>query len=134
MSEILCLSVRQPWASLIVLGLKDVENRTWTTKYRGPLLIHASLRPDFDARGPFTLTRDEIEALPRGGIIGEVELVDCVTSSSSPWFEGPAGLVLRRPRVLPLFPCRGRLGLFQVPPEQSAGRARRRHLPLPFGR
>ncbi|MCB2188832.1 MAG: ASCH domain-containing protein [Deltaproteobacteria bacterium] len=37
-----CLSIRQPWASLIVAGMKDVENRSWATKYRGPVLIHAA--------------------------------------------------------------------------------------------
>lgn len=36
------LTVREPWAWLIVMGLKDVENRSWDTKYRGPVLIHAS--------------------------------------------------------------------------------------------
>ena len=36
------ISVRQPWAYLIVAGYKPVENRTWNTSYRGPLLIHAS--------------------------------------------------------------------------------------------
>jgi hypothetical protein len=36
------LSVRQPWAALIVSGHKDIENRTWSTRYRGPVLIHAS--------------------------------------------------------------------------------------------
>jgi ASCH domain len=40
------LSVRQPWAWLIIAGHKDVENRSWTTTYRGPLLIHAARRPD----------------------------------------------------------------------------------------
>jgi hypothetical protein len=35
------LSIRQPWAHLIVAGIKQIENRTWTTRYRGPLLIHA---------------------------------------------------------------------------------------------
>jgi len=37
-----CLSVRQPWAWLIVNGHKDVENRTWSTQHRGDILIHAS--------------------------------------------------------------------------------------------
>jgi len=36
------ISIRQPWAALIVSGIKDVENRTWPTRYRGQLLIHAS--------------------------------------------------------------------------------------------
>jgi hypothetical protein len=40
------ISIRQPWASLIVIGAKDVENRTWPTRYRGPVLIHASQRAD----------------------------------------------------------------------------------------
>ena len=37
-----CLSVRQPWASLIVSGFKSVENRSWKTDYRGTIAIHAS--------------------------------------------------------------------------------------------
>jgi hypothetical protein len=36
------LTIRQPWASLIVWNLKDVENRNWKTNYRGPLIIHAA--------------------------------------------------------------------------------------------
>jgi hypothetical protein len=40
------ISIRQPWASLIVSGIKDIENRTWPTRYRGPVLIHASQRAD----------------------------------------------------------------------------------------
>jgi hypothetical protein len=41
------LSVKQPWASLIALGEKTIECRSWSTRYRGPLLIHAS-GPDVD--------------------------------------------------------------------------------------
>jgi hypothetical protein len=40
------ISIRQPWAPLIVSGIKDVENRTWRTNYRVLVLIHASLRSD----------------------------------------------------------------------------------------
>ena len=36
--------IRQPWAWLIVNGIKDIENRSWRTRYRGPLLIQASAR------------------------------------------------------------------------------------------
>ncbi|MFI7644097.1 ASCH domain-containing protein [Nonomuraea sp. NPDC049400] len=42
------LSVRQPWAWAITHGQKDIENRTWTTGYRGPLAIHAGARWDED--------------------------------------------------------------------------------------
>jgi|ERR1700758_4475866 hypothetical protein len=34
--------IRQPWAWLIVNGFKDIENRSWRTRYRGPLMIHPS--------------------------------------------------------------------------------------------
>jgi hypothetical protein len=43
------LTVRQPWASLIVAGIKNVENRSWRTKYRGKLGIHAGSHVDWDA-------------------------------------------------------------------------------------
>jgi hypothetical protein len=35
------LSIKQPWAGLIINGVKDIENRTWQTKYRGKILVHA---------------------------------------------------------------------------------------------
>lgn len=37
------LSVRQPWASLLVSGLKDIENRTWAPNFKGRIMIHGSL-------------------------------------------------------------------------------------------
>ena len=43
MSEVRALTIRQPWASLIALGVKTIETRSWSTKYRGPLLVHAGL-------------------------------------------------------------------------------------------
>lgn len=42
MKTVTVLSVRQPWAWLMVNNLKDVENRSWYTKFRGRLYIHAS--------------------------------------------------------------------------------------------
>jgi len=42
------LSIRQPFAQLICIGLKDVENRTWPTKYRGRLQVHASKKYEGD--------------------------------------------------------------------------------------
>lgn len=47
------LSIRQPWASLIVMGIKDIENRTWPTRHRGSVLVHA-------AKG---MTRDKFRLL-----------------------------------------------------------------------
>ena len=83
------LTVRQPWASLIVLGHKDIENRTWSTRYRGPLLIHAASvisRNDRIARA-FAASMD-IELphkLPLGRIVGVVRLDGCISRSESPW-------------------------------------------------
>src|SRR4051795_6744327 len=77
------LSLKQPWAWLVVNGYKDIENRSWRTNHRGPLLVHASrsldlltatvhdeMKQDYGVRLP-----DEFEF---GGIIGVVDVVDCV--------------------------------------------------------
>lgn len=45
-----CLTVWQPWADLIVKGIKDVENRSRVTRYRGPLLIHVAGTGRIDVR------------------------------------------------------------------------------------
>jgi hypothetical protein len=114
------LSIKQPWAALIVLGHKDVENRTWRTNYRGRLLVHASLRAD-------DISADEIECrfgvrigddLPRGGIVGATEIVDCVRDNTSPWFDpGCWGFVLRNAITLPFIKWRGALSLRDAPSE-----------------
>jgi len=110
------LTIRQPWASLIIHGGKDIENRTWATRYRGPLLIQASAARDVreftEARWRGITIPDE---LLYGGVIGIVDLLDCVPSHASPWFTGPFGFVLAHPRALPFIPLRGRLGLFDAP-------------------
>jgi hypothetical protein len=122
----LALSIRQPWASLILLAGKDIENRTWETRVRGPILIHAAkgmTRQEYtealdfaSAVGAFMSTsRFSFDRLPRGGIIGSVNLVDCVYQSDSPWFQGPYGFVLRDPKPLPFVPVKGQLGFFDVP-------------------
>lgn len=112
------LSIRQPWAWLILAGPKDVENRTWRTRYRGPLAIHAARRLDEVYVPRFADLLAEIglpEDYPRGGLVGMVELVDVVTASDSPWFCGPYGFVLANPRPLPFVTCRGLPGIFEVP-------------------
>jgi len=115
------LSVRQPWAWLIVNGHKDVENRTWCTRFRGPVLIHAAkgmTRDEYDnADVAAAMNGVEIPpfaALERGGIVGVVEIVDCVSRSSSDWFYGPFGFVLKNARWLLFRPCKGSLGFFHM--------------------
>src|SRR6516225_7890942 len=79
------LSVMQPWASLIIGGVKRVETRSWCTGFRGRLAVHASSRlpPDFDdltRREPIrsALPSPPWKQPPRGVLLGTVELVDCV--------------------------------------------------------
>ncbi len=114
------LSVRQPWAWLIVNGCKDIENRTWATRFRGRVHVHAGQRimpEDFPEQRAY-LRRLGIRVppdLPRGAIVGEVTITDCVKFSDSPWFGGPYGFVLAEPVIYPIpRPCRGKLGFFRV--------------------
>lgn len=69
------LTIKQPYASLIVNGYKEYEFRTWKTNYRGKLLIHAGLTLE-------ALLLNKIESYnieyTKGAIIGEVELTDCI--------------------------------------------------------
>lgn len=115
------LSIMQPWAWLIVNGHKDIENRTWWTRFRGPVLIHAGKKYDDDFDCSYFESLDRVEHAPwtgdidaeRGGIVGECEIVDCVQRSDSEWFSGPYGFVIRNARPLPFRPCRGMLGFFE---------------------
>ena len=123
------LSIKQPWAWLVIHGGKDIENRTWHTKFRGRFLVHASQGMtnkeycdglEFAMRaGDVRLLRDfpTYQQMQRGGIVGSVELVDSVDHSDSSWYMGAKGFVLRDPQVLPFIPYKGRLGFFDVPDE-----------------
>lgn len=73
------LTIRQPWATLIMQGDKRFEFRSWQTKYRGELLIHAGKGIDKEAvnRLEKYLPKD----LPLGKILGKVTLVDCIRMS-----------------------------------------------------
>jgi hypothetical protein len=120
------LSIRQPWAWLILHGGKDIENREWPTMYRGPFWIHASshfTRADYEAcalfiagmRTEWRLPAYDILRGRTGGIVGRAELARCVTGSESPWFCGPFGFVIRNPQPTNFIPCKGRLKFFTVP-------------------
>ena len=128
------LSVRQPWAYLIVAGYKDIENRKWYTNHRGPLLIHASKGVDPDDFMPKQRAYIESagivipEDLPRGAIVGSVNLTAVRWSSqgydgasrfytapdnySNPWFEGPYGFEMADAvQFHQPIPYRGSLGI-----------------------
>ena len=117
----IALSVRQPWAWLIVNGYKDVENRTWSTKCRGEILIHAG--KTFDLQGYCWVYQNIDVKLPsrssfyRGGIVGKVTITDCVTELDSEWFVGPFGFVLKDACTIPFYEIPGRLSFFEVSKE-----------------
>jgi hypothetical protein len=124
------ISIRQPWAWLIVHGHKDVENRTWPTHFRGPVLIHAGAtmtKADYEACVIFISGMQTSWRLPAydilkaqcGGIVGEAEIVDCVTQSESPWFVGEFGFVVRDARPLAFQRCKGALSFFTAQPPAS---------------
>jgi len=93
------LSIKQPWASLITQGIKDIENRNWKTNFRGRIYIHASAK----SAGEFLylLSNKQLhnvvcdlpnyysfeEELNYSAIIGEVDIVDCVINHPSVWAE-----------------------------------------------
>ena len=75
------LTIKQPWATLIIQGDKRFEFRSWQTKYRGELLIHAG--KGIDKEAVKRLAKYLPEELPSGKILGKVELVDCIKMSSN---------------------------------------------------
>lgn len=74
------ISIRQPWATLISLGLKTIEVRSQNFSYRGPLLIHSSRTPDREG-----LSRFPLDELPLGCLVGTVQLVDVKPFTRSSW-------------------------------------------------
>ena len=140
------LTICQPFASLIVLPddddrAKRVENRTWSTEYRGPLLIHAGKSRDWLDNWGGKLPDD----MPFGAIIGIAYLDGCVAVERTvekvfgivtvrtvipvlarnkwPWLavhehlEGPFAWVLRECRAFPFpIPCKGAMSLWTPPP------------------
>ena len=75
------LSLLQPWASLIATGAKKIETRSWSTKYRGPLAIHASRSNKNNLLRylePFLTWLKGIGLLPLGAIVATCDLVDCI--------------------------------------------------------
>lgn len=139
------LSLMQPWAWLVSEGHKRIENRSWSTKYRGLFLIHASkgmTKHQYDAAVEFSklcapdLVLPPRGLLERGGIVGKAMLADVIppcprkawppTSPKRPcehlWhMEGQYGFVLKFIEPIPFVPMKGMLGFFEVEwPERVA--------------
>lgn len=89
------ITIKQPWAYLIAIGVKDIENRTWKTNFRGRVLIHAAAKNDNSE--PPLLTEEQYQLAggvsgysraalgERSAIIGSVDIIDCVENHSSAW-------------------------------------------------
>lgn len=122
------ISVWGPWAQLLVGGIKDVENRGWSTDYRGPLAIYATkgghtneqaaeILADLVERGLITAEQQSKIAAriddDRGKIIGIVDVVDCAPAEghASPWaMQGFAIAVANAREVDPVEMSRGPQG------------------------
>ena len=114
------ITVHQPWADLIVRGIKDMENRSWPTRFRGKILIHAGKKIDGNNvkkyRRSLRLKSVEDYDPHTMAIVGMAEIVDCVETHRSRFFIGPYGFVLRNAvRFRKPIRYRGRQGIFRVP-------------------
>lgn len=131
MSKLYALSIKQPWASLIVSGRKSIEIRSWPTRLRGRILIHAARVPD-SREEAWKWVSKEVQPLTQfgGGIIGEAYLRDCLTYPSAEqfqldsdrhlndpsWFrpKGLFGFVFEQVSLLPFRPLPGNVRFFTV--------------------
>ncbi len=123
-ATIKALTIRQPWAELVLRGRKPFELRTWRTKYRGPLVIHAAAKIDaWDARH-FRLNP---ERLTTSAFVGFAILSDVRPYSRADarllkkrragygFFPHNLSWVLEKPRRISPIKAKGQLGLFDVP-------------------
>ncbi|MGE4484585.1 MAG: ASCH domain-containing protein [Oscillospiraceae bacterium] len=80
------ITIWQPWASLLACGAKQYETRSWETKYRGPIAIHAAAKKPSSLKEAVECILDKVrevlgvadpDYLPRGAIIATADLVNC---------------------------------------------------------
>jgi hypothetical protein len=132
LAKFTAISIKQPWAALLVAGVKSVEVRTWPTRKRGRILIHAAKTIDDRPEGWALINAPELTALAalRGGIIGFAELISCVRyrtadafvratdehRNNPDWFDskGLFGFVFQNPHPIAYHACPGRTLFFTV--------------------
>jgi ASCH domain len=122
--SIRALTIRQPWAELILRGRKPFELRSWKTKYRGPLVIHAAMRVDSEDARQLGLNP---EMLTTGSFVGVAVLSDVRPftgkdarllsnrRAGGSWYPNLFSWVLVKPRRISPVKAKGKLGLFKVP-------------------
>lgn len=118
------LTIRQPWAELILRRRKPFELRTWKTKHKGLLAIHAGSRVDAADARKLGLNP---EKLITGAFVGVVELAEVRPYTREDarllkkrragfgWFPKHFSWVLKKPRRISPVKAKGQLGLFKVP-------------------
>ena len=118
------LTIRQPWAELILRGRKPYELRSWGTNYRGPLAIHAAMRVDSDDARQLGLSH---EKLVTSSFVGVAVLSDVRPYAREDarllkkrragfgWFPHNFSWVLKKPRRIKPVKAKGQLSLFKVP-------------------
>lgn len=130
MSQRIALSVKQPWATLILLGIKTIEIRKWSTERRGTVYIHTGSRPESNA--PWDLVPEIYRDLAQkmGGIVGHADLVGCRTYRSAEdfaadgafhrvdtsYFTGAPlfGFIFEKPQLTDFEPRSGTLYFFPI--------------------
>ncbi len=99
------ISLTQPWATLVAIGAKRIETRSWSTRYRGPLAIHAAKGfpvtcQDLIGQMPFSAAllprfrdgfKGVVTALPRGSVIALARLIDCRRIVTREYIHADAG-------------------------------------------
>jgi len=137
MATVYALSLKQPWAALLVGGRKTIEVRSWPTARRGRILIHAARVSD-ERPAAWAYVDAELELLARtcGGIIGMAELADCTPYRSleafvsdrakhlnePEWFVPPVlyGFTFDKPQWVPFHPYPGWMRFFPVEWDETA--------------
>ena len=125
------LSFKQPFAWLIANGYLLVDDRTWATDYRGPILIHAS-KGLYEEYYDYLVDHTDLplppkDKLPFGGVVGFANLIGCYQSNRLPtgltqeqrasYDALPPnlyGFLFDQAQPMPLLPCRGKLKIFEI--------------------
>jgi hypothetical protein len=127
------LSIKQPWATLVLLGLKTIEVRRWSTPIRGRIHLHAGKLTDERPEGWSRVPEEHFGLTARrGGVVGAVELVECLTYRSirdftrhcqlhfndPSWFRPPRlyGFRFENPKIVPFRAFPGQVKFFSVAP------------------
>ena len=127
----IALSIKQPWITLILAGIKNIEIRRWSRKFTGEILLHSGKTIDKREEGWRLLPPSWLEVAElRGGFVGKANVIgckeyrsqsafneDCERHRNQPdWFVPPVmyGFQLAQPELIPFEYANGNLFFFEV--------------------